>query len=409
MLLGRIIERALREDGARVLAGLVRHAGGDFDAAEDALQEACARALVAWRTGLPDTPAAWLATVGRRVLVDRRRRNRSVPLPEHLVDETQPPDVEPPAADPSGITDDRLRLLFTCCHPALAPESRCALALRTLGGLDTRAIARAFLLPEATVAQRIVRAKRKIREAGIPYEVPSRERLPERLEAVMAVLYLVFNEGHADPATVRCPDPASEAIRLAHLAHRLMPEQSELAGLLALMLLTDARRRARVDADGALVPLEHQDRGLWDRERIDEGTALLDAALSAGRPGAYQLQAAIAALHAAAPRAEATDWVQIALLYRGLLALQPTPVVELNAAIAHGMANGAQAGLAWLDRLEASGQLAGYHLLPAARADLLRRLGRRDEAAVAYRRALELVALDNERAYLDRRLAEVSD
>jgi RNA polymerase sigma-70 factor (ECF subfamily) len=339
------------------------------------------------------------------------RRRASGPL---YTDE--PPDIaapEPPSHEPdparhSGVEDDRLRLVFTCCHPAIAERAQVALALRTLCGLSTREIARAFLEPEATTAQRLVRAQRKILDARIPYEVPARELLPERLQAVLGVVYLVFNEGYATTAhdgLVR-PDLCAEAIRLGRLLVELMPNEPEAAGLLALMLLHDARRGTRVDAGGALVPLEEQDRGCWQREAIAEGVGVLEAALALRRRGPYQIQAAIAALHAQAADAAQTDWKQIAALYGGLLREQPSAVVELNAAVALAMAEGAEHGLAWIERLAGCEALDGYHLLPAARADLLRRLGRRAEAGVAYRAALELVRSRAERLYLERRLAE---
>jgi len=402
MFLSRIIEEAMRRDGRRVLAALIRLTG-DFDAAEDALQEACVRALSTWRhDGVPSSPGAWLNTVSRRIALDRMRRDRSTELPDDL--EAPPPD-DP---DPSGIEDDRLRLLFTCCHPALSEEAACALALRTLCGLTTREIARAYVEPEKTTAQRLVRAKRKIREARIPYEVPPRAKLPERLHRVLSVIYLIFNEGYAsrDAPSLLRPDLADEAIRLGRLTVELMPEEPEARGLLALMLLTDARRAARLDACGDLVPLEEQDRSRWDRAKITEGTRLLDEALARRSPGPYQIQAAIAALHDAAPTAADTDWPQIAALYQGLLRMQPTPIVELNAAVALGMASGFEAGLAWIDRIEARGELPNYHLLPAARADLLRRLGRHAEAADAYRRALALATNPAERRFLERRIRE---
>ncbi len=401
MILTRIVEGVIRSDGARLLAGLIRLAG-DFDAAEDALQEAYARALVVWpRDGIPRNPAAWLTTVSRRLVLDRLRRNRLADLPDDL----EAPAQEPEPENPSGIEDDRLRLLFTCCHPALPPLASCALALRTLGGLTTREIARAFVEPEGTTAQRIVRAKKKIRDAGIPYEIPARERLPARLETVLSVLYLIFNEGYAstDAPSLLRPDLAAEGIRLARLASELMPKEPEAKGLLALMLLTDARRAARLTADGELVTLEEQDRALWNRAQIDEGTRLLDEALATRAAGAYQIQAAIAALHANAPSAADTDWPQIAALYQGLLELTPTPVVELNAAIALGMATSLERALDWIARLEAGGTLDRYHLLPAAKAEILRRLGRLDAAADAYQDALALATNPAERRYLERR------
>lgn len=402
MFLGRIVEDTMKKDGRRVLAALIRLTG-DFDAAEDALQEAYVRALSTWkRDGVPSNPGAWLNTVSRRIAIDRIRRERSTELPDDL----QAPAPEDP--DPAGIEDDRLRLLFTCCHPALSEEAACGLALRTLGGLTTREIARAYVEPEKTTAQRLVRAKRKIREARIPYEVPPRAKLPERLDRVLSVIYLIFNEGYAsrDAPSLLRPDLADEAIRLGRLTVELMPEEAEARGLLALMLLTDARRPARLDAGGDIVPLEEQDRSLWDRAKIAEGTRLLDEALARRSPGPYQLQAAIGALHGAAPAAAETDWRQIAALYHSLLRLQPTPVVELNAAVALGMAAGFEAGLEWIDRIDARGELTGYHLLPAARADLLRRLGRHAKAADAYRQALDLATNPAERRFLERRIKE---
>ena len=410
-MLTPVIDAICRAEGARVLAGLIRHTG-DFELAQDALQDAYARALEVWpRQGLPDAPAAWLTTVARRRAVDLLRRRATGPV---YTDE--PPDLAAPEAaesepDPaalSGVDDDRLRLVFTCCHPAIAEPAQMALALRTLCGLTTREIARAFLEPEATTAQRLVRVQRKIREARIPYEVPARELLPERLQAVLGVVYLVFNEGYAttaDDGLVR-PDLCAEAIRLGRLLVELMPDESEAAGLLALMLLHDARRTTRVGPDGALVPLEEQDRSKWSRPAIDEGLALLDRALAVRRRGPYQVQAAIAALHARAARAADTDWPQIAALYRGLVSEQPSAVIALNAAVALAMAEGPAQGLAWIERLESGGELAGYHLLPAARADLLRRLGRPVEAAAAYGVALAQVRTRPERLYLERRLRE---
>ncbi len=404
MFLGRIVEDVYRTDGRRVLAGLIRLTG-DIDAAEDALQESCARALSAWRrNGVPDQPGAWLNTVSRRIAIDRMRRDRTTALPDDL--EAESPEEEEP--DPSGVEDDRLRLLFTCCHPALKPEARCALALRTLGGLTTREIARGFVEPEATTAQRLVRAKKKIREARIPYEIPSREKLPERIDTVLSVIYLIFNEGYAstDAPSLLRPDLVSEATRLSRLTVALMPEVAEARGLLALMLLTDARRAARVSADGVLVPMEQHDRSLWNRDEISEGIQIIEETLKSGRLGPYQIQAAIAAVHAEASAPDQTDWPQIAALYKMLLCFSPTPVVELNAAVARGLATDIGQGLEWIERIEAGGELAEYHLLPASKADLLRRLGRNEAAAIAYRQAIALVTNPAERKYLERRLAE---
>jgi RNA polymerase sigma-70 factor, ECF subfamily len=408
LLLNRIVDEVFRNEGRRVLAGLIRLTG-DFDAAEDALQEACVRALGAWRRdGLPERPAAWLNTVSRRIAIDRFRRDRATDLPAEL--EAESPEGEPEPDPTHAIEDDRLRLLFVCCHPALATDARCALALRTLGGLTTREIARAFLEPEATTAQRLVRAKKKIREARIPFEVPPLEKLEERTADVLSVLYLIFNEGYTstDAPSLLRPDLVREAIRLARLAVELLPREAEARGLLALMLLTDARREGRLTPDGELVPLEEQDRSRWDRGLIEEGVQVLDAVLAERRPGPYQIQAAIAALHATAPTAEATDWPQIAALYQGLLRVSPTPIVELNAAVALGLATDLQRALDWMDRLTGHPELSRYHLLPAARAEVLRRLGRSEQAKEAYRAALSLVRNPGERRHLERRLASCS-
>ncbi len=413
-MLTRVIDSICRAEGARVLAGLIRRFG-DFELAEDALQDAFAKALETWPVqGLPATPAAWLTTVAQRRALDLLRRRHSGPL---YTDE--PPDVAAPEienadehpADASGVEDDRLRLVFTCCHPALAQQAQIALALRTLCGLSTREIARAFLEPEATTAQRLVRVQRKIRDARIPYEVPGRDILPERLQAVLGVVYLVFNEGYTatDTPGLMRPDLCAEAIRLARLVAELMPREPEALGLLSLMLLQDSRRDTRIGADGAIVPLEEQDRARWNRDAITEGLAQLDAALAMRRRGPYQLQAAIAALHARATRAEDTDWRQIAALYIGLIREQPSAVVELNAAVAHAMAEGFENGLAWIEQLATRDELATYYLLPAAKADLLRRLGRHAEARDAYRAALALVRNPAERQYLEKRLRACGD
>jgi len=412
MTITRVIDGICRAEGARVLSGLIGRFR-DFDLAEDAMQDAFTKALEVWPAqGLPKVPAAWLATVARRRALDLLRRRRTGPVytgepPDLAAPAADDDDHEPDPADHSGVADDRLRLLFTCCHPAIGQAAQMALALRTLCGLSTREIARAFLEPEATTAQRLVRVKKKIVDAGIPYEVPSREALPERLRTVLGVAYLVFNEGYATTehdGLIR-PDLSSEAIRLARLVALLMPDEPEALGLLALMLLHDSRRATRVGTDGALVPLEEQDRSRWDLAAIAEGRCLLDAALAMRRRGPYQVQAAIAALHAGAATAADTDWPQIAALYGGLMHEQPGAVVELNAAVAVAMAEGPARGLELLARIGGSAELAGYHLLPAARADLLRRLGRHADAAIAYGVALTLVKNRAERLYLERRLA----
>ena len=407
-MLTRAIDALVRREGPQVLAGLIRWSG-DFDLAEEAFQAACTQALEAWpRRGLPRRPGAWLTTVARRRAVDLMwRRRPDVPLEPGLLEALAADESESDFAP--EVEDDRLRLLFTVCHPALAPAAQIGLALRTLCGLTTAEIARAYLEPEPTTAQRLVRAKRKIAEARIPYEVPAADRLAERLEGVLSTIYLVFNEGFSATEGefwIRA-DLCAEAIRLGRLVVELLPGEAEAEGLLALMLLHDARRAARTAIDGTVVPLEEQDRTVWDRALIDEGTRVLDVAVARGRPGPYQMQAAIAALHARAVRPEETDWQQIVALYGALLRTTPGPIVELNAAAAVAMAHGPEAGLAWMERLERSGALAGYHLLPAAQADLLRRLGRSEEARAAYERALALVRHPAERRFLERRRGEL--
>jgi RNA polymerase sigma-70 factor (ECF subfamily) len=387
---------------------------GDFDAAEEAVQDAFIVALERWaRDGVPDNPGAWITRVARNKAIDRLRRERTLNEKREALERLAIPEAvadADPSAYASGagdaLGDDRLRLIFTCCHPALGPEARVALTLRTLGGLTTVEIARAFLASEGAITQRLVRAKRKIRDAGIPYEVPEGERLVERLPSVLATLYLVFNEGYlasASDSLIR-RELCAEAIRLARMLHALMPRETEVQGLLALMLLHDSRRAARVDVDGELVPLEDQDRSLWDREQIAEGLELARRASRTFRPRPYALQAAIAAEHARAETADATDWARIRHIYDWLVFVQPSAVVELNRAAAVAMVEGPERGLEMIDALDG---LDSYIHLHSARADLLRRAGRAEEAAAPYRRARELAANPVQRAFLERRLAEL--
>jgi RNA polymerase sigma-70 factor (ECF subfamily) len=389
-----------RRDYGRVLASLIRVVR-DFDLAEDSLQEAFEAALGQWAAaGAPQNPVAWLISTARHKAIDQIRRRALAEAKQDDIAMLLEQDEDAP------VPLDALRLVFTCCHPALALEAQVALTLRTICGLSTEEIARAFLVPVPTLAQRLVRAKAKIKGARIPYEVPEGEQLAARLDAVLAVVYLVFNEGYSasfGTDLVRA-DLCAEAIRLGRMLCALLPAEREPKGLLALMLLHDARRAARTDEDGTLVLLEDQDRSRWDRGTIAEGAALVEQALRGGRPGPYAIQAAIAALHAEAPTARETDWKQIAALYGVLAGIHPTPVVELNRAVAIAMAEGPEQGLALLDGID----LPGYYLLPAARADLLRRLGRREEAAGAYQEALKLVTNAAERRYLDGRLSEVT-
>ncbi|MGV9385467.1 RNA polymerase sigma factor [Nonomuraea sp. NPDC003707] len=395
------VDAAFRDEWGQVVATLIGLTG-NWDLAEDCAQDAFAAALATWaRDGVPARPGAWLTTTARHRATDRLRRDTAgaAKLRQLAVLERDP--IEPSAEE---IPDERLRLIFTCCHPALPFPARVALTLRTLAGLSTGEIAKAFLTAEPTMAQRLVRAKRKIVEAGIPYRVPPAELLPQRLTAVLAVLYLIFNEGYDEEDGRRAL--AAEGIHLARTLVRLMPTEPEARGLLALMLLLEARRAHRID-DGVLVPLEDQDRSQWDRALIAEGLTTLDDALAVRRSGPYQVQAAIAACHATAPDAAATDWPQIAALYAELMRLAPSPVVDLNRAVAVAMADGIPAGLALVDDLTESGELDGYYLLPATRADLLRRDGRLAEAATSYEEALKLAPTDAERRYLTGRLSEL--
>jgi RNA polymerase sigma-70 factor, ECF subfamily len=405
-----LVDRIYRSDSRRVLATLIRLLG-DFDLAEEALHDAFAAAVERWpEDGVPANPRAWLVSTGRFKAIDGMRRRAR--FDASLGELAQRLDAErsvPGESEPDGVADDRLRLIFTCCHPALSPDAQIALTLREVCGLTTEEIAHAFLTPAPTLAQRIVRAKAKIRDARIPYQVPAQAALPERLDQVLRVIYLVFNEGYAasSGAAVTRHDLSGEAIRLGRLLVELLPEP-EAIGLLALMLLHESRRAARTSPAGELVLLADQDRSLWDRAQIEEGRALVERALSSRRVGPYTLQAAIAAVHAEARSAGATDWEQIVGLYDVLARVDPTPVVELNRAVAVAMRDGPAAGLTIIDALLARGDLDDYHLAHSARADLCRRLGRPAEARVSYQRALGLTRQEPERRFLERRLRELA-
>jgi RNA polymerase sigma-70 factor, ECF subfamily len=404
-----IVDSVYRTDSRRVFASLIRLLG-DFDLAEEAMHDAFAAAVDKWSTeGVPQNPRAWLVSTGRFKAIDAMRRRARfdaslTELAERI--ETKTPDAT--AIEREGVEDDRLRLIFTCCHPALSAEAQVALTLREVCGLTTEAIAAAFLTGAPTVAQRIVRAKAKIRDAGIPYEVPSREDLPQRIDSVLQVIYLVFNEGYSasSGATLTRPDVSGEAIRLGRLLVELLPD-SEVIGLLALMLLHESRRSARTTSDGEIILLEEQDRSTWNREHIAEGDSLVQSAMSTGRIGPYAIQAAISAVHAAADTASATNWAQIVALYDLLLRTGSTPVIELNRAVAVAMRDGPSAGLDLIDALLSRGELKDYHLAHAARADLCRRLGQNADARTAYKQALKLARQEPERRFLERRIAEL--
>jgi RNA polymerase sigma-70 factor, ECF subfamily len=403
-----IVDAVYRNESRRIFATLIRLLG-DFDVAEEALHDAFRAALEQWpRDGVPTNPRAWLVSAGRFKAIDGIRRRARFTALDDVAEQVEAMADDAPEPGDERLEDDRLRLIFTCCHPALPPDAQVALTLREVCGLTTEEIARAFLTAPSTLAQRIVRAKSKIREARIPYQVPSQDDLPDRLDSVLRVIYLVFNEGYAasSGASLTRPDLSGDAIRLARLLVELLPEP-EAVGLLALMLLHESRRAARTSPAGDLILLDEQDRSRWNRDQIAEGLALVERALSSRRFGSYTLQAAIAAVHAEAPSAAATDWAQIVALYDVLSRAQPSPVVELNRAVAVAMRDGPSAGLALVDAILARGDLADYHLAHSAHAELCRRLGRSAEARASYERALGLTRQDPERRFLERRLAEL--
>ena len=410
------LEAVVSEHGARVTATLVGLCDGDFQLAEDAFQEALVAALERWpRDGVPEHPEAWIITAARRKAIDQLRRGQTLQRKQEvlkaLLEQEQAGTANGEAQGEDFVEDDRLRLIFTCCHPALALDAQVALTLRSVARLETPQIAKAFLVNSETMAKRLTRARSKIRDARIPYRVPPEPELPGRLDGVLAVVYLIFNEGYVASSgdSLLRAELCDEAIRLGRLLLTLMPDEPEVLGLLALMLLIDSRRGARTDAAGELMTLEEQDRGLWDRQRIAEGRSLVERSLRMRRPGPYQLQAAIAALHAEPAQPDETDWTQIALLYSELMRHQPSAVVELNRAAAIAMAFGPEAGLKLLDEIDSRGELSGYHLAHAARADLLRRAGKRAAAATSYRRAIAACSNPVETRYLLRRLQEVTD